>query len=80
LAKDWQSRMSAESGQPFTTSSMRYETFMLEVRDVINRNSLEQGSNTPDYIIAQYLRDCLMAWDYASQTRAIWQSTSEEST
>jgi hypothetical protein len=58
--------------QPFTTSSERYEAFMRDVREIINRNSLEQGSNTPDFIIARYLRDCLMAWDYAAQSRAIW--------
>jgi hypothetical protein len=69
-----------ESGQPFTTSSERYESFTREVQGLINRLSLEQGSNTPDFVLARYLRDCLMAWDYASQTRGIYYSTAECST
>jgi len=35
--------------------------FRLEIEQAINRNSKENGSDTPDFILAQYLIDCLAA-------------------
>ena len=43
-----------------------------EIRTVLNRHSAENGSNTPDFILADYLLDCLRAFDHASQARAAW--------
>lgn len=34
-----------------------------EIREAINRNSFENGSNTPDFILATYLIDCLAAFE-----------------
>jgi hypothetical protein len=39
---------------------------------IINSNSLENGSNTPDFILASYLQDCLTAFNKASVWRAKW--------
>lgn len=39
---------------------------------VLNRYSRDNGSNTPDFILAQYLASCLDAFDLAVQARARW--------
>jgi len=39
------------------------------IANVLNRFSAENGSNTPDFILAQYLVDCLWAFDRAVQKR-----------
>ena len=38
----------------------------------INRNSTENGSHTPDYILANYLATCLAAFDKATRARDRW--------
>jgi hypothetical protein len=43
-----------------------------EIERAINYASAENGSNTPDFILAQYLTDCLAAFDRAVQARAKW--------
>lgn len=46
-----------------------------EIETAINRNSAENGSNTPDFILAEYLTDCLAAFDKASNAREKWHGT-----
>jgi hypothetical protein len=43
-----------------------------EIAAVINRHCAENGSNTPDFILAQYLVDCLRAFDGAVMARERW--------
>lgn len=38
----------------------------------INRCSAENGSNTPDFILAEYLTNCLAAFDAATARREKW--------
>lgn len=38
----------------------------------INCESAEKGSETPDWILAEYLIDCLAAYDKAVQAREKW--------
>jgi hypothetical protein len=45
-----------------------------ELAAVLNRHSREGRSNTPDLILAQYLIDCLSAFDYATRARDQWYS------
>jgi len=46
---------------------------IVEFRDtlehLINRTNMEAGSNTPDFILANYLLECLQAFDRASNLR-----------
>jgi hypothetical protein len=42
------------------------------LEDALNRNSAENASNTPDFILAGFLEDCLRAWDRASNSREKW--------
>ncbi len=50
----------------------RMGSFEDELGAVINRYSQEQASNTPDFILAQYLIGCLAAWNTAVQQRETW--------
>jgi hypothetical protein len=43
-----------------------------QIERAINATSSENGSNTPDYILAQYLTDCLEAFDSATKERDRW--------
>jgi len=40
----------------------------------LNRFSAENASDTPDWILAQYLLGCLAAWNMAVQQREAWYS------
>ena len=43
-----------------------------EIESAINRNSAENGSDTPDFILAEYLTGCLAAFDKACNRRKVW--------
>lgn len=43
-----------------------------KIEHAINTSSAENGSNTPDFILAEYLTDCLAAFDKASKAREKW--------
>jgi hypothetical protein len=44
----------------------------IEICTALNRVSAENASNTPDYILAQYLLACLAAFNIAVQQRETW--------
>jgi hypothetical protein len=46
--------------------------FEKELEKLINRYSLENGSDTPDFILASYLKGCLDLWNSAVTTREQW--------
>ena len=46
--------------------------FQKELQDLINRYSLETGSNTPDFILAAYMGACLAAFNAATADRDRW--------
>lgn len=52
------------------------KTFEQELRDIINSNSLENESNTADFILAEYMVDCLDAFTCATKKRDKWYSNS----
>lgn len=43
-----------------------------DLRSVLNRHSAENGSDTPDGVLAGYLLDCLAAFDRATLARSSW--------
>jgi hypothetical protein len=43
-----------------------------ELRKLINRRSIESRSNTPDFILAEYMLTCLRAFEKASKDRELW--------
>ena len=44
-------------------------TFHEELTALLNKYSKENGSNTPDFILALYLEKCLLAYDTAVRHR-----------
>ncbi len=48
-----------------------------ELAAVVNRHSAENGSNTPDFILAEYLGGCLAALDRAVNAREKWYGREE---
>lgn len=47
-------------------------TFGKELEALLNRHSIESGSNTPDFILATYVQQCLAAWNLTVAAREKW--------
>lgn len=48
------------------------EDFKEELASLINKHSLENGSNTPDYILAEYLVNCLQNYEAIHHQNELW--------
>lgn len=46
--------------------------FRKALEQLLNIYSKENGSNTPDFILAEYMNDCLTAFDRTVIARAKW--------
>ncbi len=44
-------------------------TFLKEITDIINKYSMETESNTPDFVLAGYLDNCLEIFNLAVEAR-----------
>lgn len=49
---------------------MSAASFRSTLESLINSYSMENGSDTPDYVLAEYLCDCLAAFDRAVRMRS----------
>jgi hypothetical protein len=47
-------------------------TFEKELTTLLNRYNKENGSNTPDFILARYMSECLASFNNAVYERAKW--------
>lgn len=61
----------AVTEEDFKGKAAPEHTFFSELSSVINYYSRENGSNTPDRILAEYMNDCLLAFDKATNAREI---------
>lgn len=43
-----------------------------EIRSLLNKHSAENGSNTPDHILADYLCGCLAVFEASVRMRDTW--------
>jgi hypothetical protein len=60
-----------------TEAEVEPETTLLdEIRSAINRNSAENDSDTPDFILARFLTECLNAWNKTVAEREKWYNRS----
>lgn len=48
------------------------QAFKQELERLINKWSMENESNTPDFILARYISGCLKAFTTAVQQRETW--------
>lgn len=56
--------------QPLTEEREREIDLTRDIASAINRHNAEAGSNTPDFVLADFLTGCLAAFDRAVQERA----------
>ena len=50
----------------------QFSRFEKELENAINKTCMENGSNSPDFILAEYLVNCLKAFNKASRDREKW--------
>lgn len=58
---------------------MTNDSLRKSIEQVINLHSAENASNTPDFILAEYLMNCLSAFDWATKQRDAWYGQITES-
>jgi hypothetical protein len=51
---------------------VREQMFRPELIELLKQYGKQNGSNTPDFILAQFLIECLEAWDRATIARTNW--------
>jgi len=57
---------------PNEIKGQKLSNFEIEIASVINRFSRENMSDTPDFILATYLNNCLNAYEKATQQKKNW--------
>jgi len=55
-----------------SSTEQHLDEFRKEIENTINKFCMENESNTPDFILAEYLMDCLEAFDKATEKRTKW--------
>ena len=53
-------------------SQTKEKSFKKELEELINKHSLENDSGTADFILAEFMNDCLRAFNGAVQKRTQW--------
>lgn len=71
LVRTWQEHLGDVQPTAPTPSVIKPE-FRADLENLINRHSMENGSDTPDFILAAYLADCLESFDKATAHREAW--------
>lgn len=59
---------------------MNREQFKEELEHLINKHSMENGSDTPDYMLTDYLMGCLDNFNRIVQSREKWYGRVKEPT
>lgn len=54
----------------------RMDEFVGELERIINAHNMESESDTPDFILAKYLLNCLVSFEAATKERDIYYSIS----
>lgn len=49
-----------------------WQEFQKELEQLINKHSVENGSNTPDFILAEYVVQCLLTFNNSVNSRERW--------
>jgi len=53
-------------------------SFETGLKDLINTHSIENESDTPDFILARYMRACLDTFNVATKDRDSWLNKLED--
>lgn len=54
------------------------DEFRKELEALLNSHSMENGSDTPDFLLADFLTRCLQAWDATVTARENWYGRTKE--
>ena len=52
--------------------------FRKELQELLNKYSMETKSNTPDFILAEFLIGCLLSFEQAVNSRQAWYKPNKE--
>ena len=61
-----------EANKHYMETHKKKQKLIGAFEEIINLYSLEKDSNTPDFILAEYLYDCLMAAQLLIGKRTVW--------
>jgi hypothetical protein len=50
----------------------KYSDFEKELTNLINKHSMENGSDTPDFMLARFLTQALINYDLLAYDRDLW--------
>ena len=50
----------------------KYEEFLRELSSVINKHSVENRSDTPDFMLAEFMAGCLNVYENTIRNRGDW--------
>lgn len=56
----------------------KQDSLTKEIQGIVNRACRENQSNTPDFILAEYLMACLEAFESATNKRRKWYGDDDE--
>lgn len=65
-------KLKKESKEQLTIMEAVPTKFELELRNLINKHSEENKSNTPDFILAKFMNSSLEAFNAATKQRTLW--------
>ncbi len=65
-------------GNQNRVKTLRENKFRKKLEDLLNCESMENESDTPDFILAQFLESCLFAFDSAVRRRREWWGPKEK--
>ena len=55
-----------------TLNDFKSDGLKADLARVLNSHCAENGSNTPDFVLANYVLDCLRAFELATNQREHW--------
>ncbi len=53
-------------------SNARFAALHKDIKNLLNKHSIENDSDTPDFILADYLIMCLMSFGQTTRMRTSW--------
>jgi hypothetical protein len=72
ITHEWLPTVYADADRIQVRRVLKKDNLRKEILSAINKHSVENDSNTPDFILAQYLMDCLSAFEKANLRREEW--------
>lgn len=67
----WMTTTAIDQPEP-DTEAIEGKALERDMAALLNRYSKENDSDTPDFILASYMLDCLAAWNAACRQRESW--------